>query len=93
MMNLIKRFYNKSQLDICHYYEEYIQNLKQEGSLRTADVYSFKEITIFKHTKRKKLDFIPFDSINDAYILENYCLDKGHSNASIGFILGLTIYL
>jgi hypothetical protein len=48
---------------------------------------SFKEITIFKHTKRKKLDFIPFDSINDAYILENYCLDKGHSNASIGFYI------
>jgi site-specific recombinase XerD len=88
-----KRFYNKSsELDICHYYEEYIQNLKQEGSLRTADtyIYSLKKFQeFFKHTKRKKLDFIPFDSITKATLIsfENYCLDKGHSNASIGFYI------
>lgn len=88
-----KRFYNKSsEVDICHYYEEYIQKLNEEGRVRTAEsyFYSLKKLKEFlNHNSKKQIDFIPFDTITKATLaaFENYYSGKGISNASIGFYL------
>jgi len=88
-----KRFYNKaSTLDVYDYFEEYIQNLKNEGKIRTADSYFYalkKLKEFFDHNRKKPLTNIPFETITKSKLIafENYCLNKGHSNASIGFYL------
>jgi len=88
-----KRFYNKAlTLDVYDYFEEYIQNLKNEGKIRTADSYFYalkKLKEFFDHNRKKPLTNIPFETITKLKLIsfENYCLNKGHSNASIGFYL------
>lgn len=88
-----RRFYNKaSKLDLCNYYAEYIQKLKEEGGLRTADtyIYSLKKLKeYFEYKNKKVLDFIPFESITRSTLIsfEKYCINEGHTNASIGFYL------
>lgn len=88
-----KRFYNlASKLDVYDYYEEYIQNLKNEGRIRTAEsyFYSLKKLKeFFNQNKKKHKDQLSFETITKSKLLalENYCISKGHSNASIGFYL------
>lgn len=88
-----KRFYNKfSKLDVVDYYGEYIQKLKEEERLRTADSYFYslkKLLEFFNEITKKPIKQIPFEAVTVSKLkaFENYCLRKGHSNASIGFYL------
>jgi hypothetical protein len=82
-----KRFYNKSWSWHLPLLWRIYSELKEEGSHRTADTIFILEIqTIFQAYKKKETR-LPFDSITKRrLLLENYCLDKGHSNASIGIL-------
>ncbi len=88
-----KRFYNKSsQLDVYDYYKEYIQKLKNQDRIRTADsyYYSLKKLKEFFHQNPKNLNNkLSFESITVSKLnaFENYCVKNGHSKASIGFYL------
>jgi integrase/recombinase XerD len=88
-----KRFYNKaSSLDVCDYFEEYIENLKAEGRYRTAESYSLGLHNLkiyYNHNRKKEVNHISFDSITKGKLqgFENYFLEKGHSAASIGIYL------
>jgi site-specific recombinase XerD len=88
-----KRFYNKnSKLNVYDYFEEYIQNLKKDGQIRTADTYfySLKKLKeFFEQDQKKHRSQITFETFTKSKLLEieNYCREKGHTNASIGFYL------
>ena len=87
------RFYNKaSKLDVCDYYEDYINRLTNEGRIRTAESYSLSmnRLKDYLNSNRKKpLETIPFDIITKETLqgFEKHYLEKGLSITSIGFYL------
>ncbi|MDC1226201.1 site-specific integrase [Algibacter sp.] len=88
-----KRFYNKSsKLDVCDYYEDYVNILEKEGRIRTAESYllSLNRLKHFLNRNRKTdLKTIPFDiiTVDTLKDFEKYYSEKGLSITSIGIYL------
>jgi integrase/recombinase XerD len=88
-----KRFYNKSsKVDVCDYYEDYINKLEKEGRIRTAESYllSLNRLKHFlNHNRKRALKTIPFDiiTVDTLKAFQKFYLNKGLTLTSIGIYL------